>query len=131
MPMMPGGYDSNMSSQYSIEDLPPEEVTVNGKTWQRENFDTDSYQWTRPMDDDEYDWDPDEDDVSLQGTDVPIRAVTVQFLNGEWQVQGAETAGPSYHRPGFTELISSEYSASFDDPGEAFDAVEEFIERLS
>lgn len=123
--------DLRMSSQYSLEDLPPEELTVNGKTWQREKFDTDSFQWTRPLDDEEYDWDPEEDDVSLQGTDVPIRAVTVQYLNGEWQVQGAETAGPSYHRPGFTELISSDYSASFDDAEEAFDTVRDFIEQLS
>lgn len=125
------GFYATMCSQYSVDDLPPKEITVNGKEWQREKFDTDSYQWVRPMDDDEYGWDPEEDDVSLQGTDAPIRAVTIQHLNGEWQVQGAETAGPSYHRPGFTELISSEYSASFDDVDEAFDAVQEFIMRLS
>jgi hypothetical protein len=126
-----GNLVTGMSARYSIENLPPEELMVNGRTWHREKFDTDSYQWIRPMNADEYDWNPEEDDVKLQGTDVPIRAVTIQFRNGEWQVQGAETAGPSYHRPGFTELISSEFSASFDEPGEAFDAVEEFIERLS
>jgi len=61
----------------------------------------------------------------------PIRAATVQFLDGEWQVQGAETAGPSHHRPGFTELINSEYLTLLNDAEEAFAGVEEFIEKLS
>lgn len=50
------------------------------------------------------------DDVSLVGTDVPIRVVQLQYLDGEWQVTASETAGPGYHRPGFTELISGEFS---------------------
>jgi hypothetical protein len=120
-----------MTSQYSMSDLPAETITINGKEWQRDKFDTDSYQWIRSMNSDEYDWDPEEDNIDLQGTDVPIRSVTLQYLNGKWELQGAETAGPSYHRPGFTELISSDYSASFDNADEAFDAVREFIERLS
>lgn len=120
-----------MSPNYAEQDLPPDEVTVNGKTWEREKFDRDSYQWMRPLKEDEYNWDPNEDDVSLVGTDVPIRLVSVQFVSGEWQVQGAETAGPNYHRPGFTELISSEYSESYENAEEAFDAVREFIEKLS
>jgi hypothetical protein len=120
-----------MTSHYSVNDLPPETITINEKEWQRDKFDTDSYQWIRSMDNDEYDWNPEEDEINLQGTDVPIRSVTLQYLNGEWQVQGAETAGPSYHRPGFTELISSDYSASFENADEAFDAVREFVKRLS
>lgn len=120
-----------MAPDYVVEDLPGETITVNGKTWEREKFDTDSYQWTRPMEDDEYDWDPEEDDISLVGTDVPIRAVSVQFINGEWTVEAAETAGPNYHRPGFTELISSEYSETYEEAEPAFEAVEKFIKRLS
>lgn len=120
-----------MSTDYSEQDLPPDPVMENGRTWEREKFDRDSYQWARPMDEDEYDWDPEEDDVSLMGTDVPIRIVSVQHRHGEWQVQGAETAGPNYHRPGFTEVISSEYSESYDNAEEAFEAVREFIKNLS
>lgn len=120
-----------MNVEYEVEDLPPETVTEKGKTWEREEFDRDSYQWVRPMKDEEYDWDPEEDDVSLVGTEVPIRVVSVQFRNGEWHVEASETAGPNYHRPGFTELISSEYSKSTEDAEEAFETVSEFIRRLS
>lgn len=120
-----------MSPDYAEQDLPPDTVTENGRTWEREKFDRDSYQWVRPMDEDEYDWDPEDDGVSLVGTDIPIRVVSVQYLSGEWQVQGSETAGPDYHRPGFTEVISSEYSESYDTAEEAFERVREFIKKLS
>lgn len=116
---------------YAEQDLPPAKVTENGRTWEREKFDRDSYQWVRPMGDDEYEWDPEKDNVSLVGTDVPIRLVSVQYISGEWQVQGAETAGPDYHRPGFTEVINSEFSDSFDEAEEAFGTVREFIKKLS
>lgn len=119
-----------MTTDYE-EDLPPKQITENGKIWEREKFDRNSYQWVRPMEEDEYDWDPEKDDISLVGTDVPLRAVLAQYSSGEWQVQGAETAGPSYHRPGFTEVISSEYSESYDTADEAFRAVQEFIKKLS
>ena len=69
----------------------------------------------------------------MVGTDVPIRAVALRFDDGEWHVEGAETAGPTYHRPGFTEVISSEYSTSFPEGEEedAFTAVKEFTRHLS
>lgn len=120
-----------MPADYEVADLPAESVTVNGRTWEREKFDTDSYQWVRPMRDDEYDWDPEEDDVSLVGTDVPIRVVELQYRNGEWHVSASETAGPNYHRPGYTELIRSEFSESTTDFDEATETIRDFINRLS
>jgi hypothetical protein len=39
--LMPVGYEKG--------NLPAESVAVNGRTWEREEFDTDSYQWIRPM----------------------------------------------------------------------------------
>lgn len=116
---------------YAEKDLPPANVTENGKTWEREEFDHDSYQWVRPMEEDEYDWDSDQDDVSLVGIDVPIRLVSVQYIFGGWQVQGAETAGPDYYRPGFTEVINGDFSDSFDEAQAAFDMVREYIKKLS
>jgi len=118
-----------MAIDYVESDLPADTITVNGKTWQREKFDTDGYQWVREMRDDEYDWDLRE--VSLVGTDVPIRVVSLQFLGEEWAIEGSETCGPNYHRPGFTELISSEYAETFEDAESAFQAVEEYIQKLS
>ncbi|MFC7018371.1 MULTISPECIES: hypothetical protein [Haloarcula] len=119
--------------EYSESDLPSETLSINSRTWRREKFDRDGYQWIREMDDDEYDWNPETDDVSLVGTDTPIRAVNLQFLDGEWHVEGAETAGPDYHRPGFTETISSDFSASVPEgsEAEAFEKVKEFARRLS
>lgn len=104
---------------------------MNGQTWEREEFDTDSYQWVRPMREDEYDWNPEEDDISIVGADSPVRIVQIQNRNGEWQVSASETAGPNYHRPGFTELISSEFSFSSSDFDEAVETVREFLNRLS
>jgi hypothetical protein len=118
-----------MTTDYVEDDLPGETITVNDTTWHREKFDTDGYQWVREMRDDEYDWD--RAAVSLVGTDVPIRVVSLQFLGGEWAVEGSETAGPNYHRPGFTELISSEYTETFEDAESAFRAVEEYVQELS
>ncbi|WP_143095464.1 hypothetical protein [Halopelagius inordinatus] len=85
------------------------------------------------MEENEYDWDPEADGVSLVATDVPIRAVSLQFVDNEWYVEGAETAGPDYHRPGFTEVISSEFTASFPEGSEteAFAKVEEIISEIS
>jgi hypothetical protein len=65
------------------------------------------------------------------GTDVPIRVVSLQFISGEWTIEGAETAGPSYHRPGFTEVISSEFSKTYNSAEDAFEGVNRFIQRLS
>lgn len=118
-----------MATDYVEDDLPGETITVNSVTWHREKFDADGYQWVREMRDNEYGWD--QEAVSLVGTDVPIRVVSLQFLGEEWAVKGLETAGPDYHRPGFTELISSEYTDTFDEAESAFQAVEEYIQELS
>ena len=120
-----------MTADYDPTDLPPESVTVNGRTWIREKFDTDGFQWVRSMKEDEYNWDPDADDASLVGTDVPIRLVELQYRNEEWHVQASETAGPNYHRPGYTELISSDFSHTTTEIDEATAAVHDFIDRLS
>lgn len=110
--------------------IPPEQVERHGHVWTREHFDTDSYQWTREMGESEYDWNI--EDVSLVGTETPIRVVTLQPSHDEgWEVTAAETAGPDYHRPGFTEVISSEYSASAKNLQSAEELVESFISDLS
>ncbi|UVE51973.1 hypothetical protein KU306_16755 (plasmid) [Haloferax larsenii] len=110
-------------------DFPPQSIEKNGYHWERAKLDKNSYQWVREMSDDEYSWDL--EDVSLVGTDVPIRAVSLQSLDGEWQVEASETAGPDYHRPGFTELISAEFSHSTSDLAEARNIVHQFINQLS
>jgi hypothetical protein len=118
-----------MSVSYDPSDLPPETVEVDGRVWKREQFDSDAYQWMREMEPDEYDWNKEE--VDIVGGGEPVRMVTLQFLDGGWEIQGSETAGPKYHRPGFCELISSEYAATFDDLDAASEKVEEFLRDLS
>lgn len=118
-----------MSVSYDPADLPAKTVEVNGCVWEREQFDTDAFQWMREMDEDEYDWDRDE--VDVVGGGEPIRMVTLQLLDDTWEIQGCETGGPNYHRPGFCEVISSEFSASVETVEEAHDEVMNIIERLS
>lgn len=118
-----------MSSAYDESDLPPESISIHGETWHREKFDTASYQWVRPMKQSEFDWEI--ENVSLVGTDEPIRVVELQHLNGTWSISAAETAGPEYHRPGFTELISNDYTFETDSLVKASEKVREFIEQLS
>ncbi|KAA9400779.1 hypothetical protein Har1131_17290 [Haloarcula sp. CBA1131] len=118
-----------MSAEYAEEDLPEETIVINGRSWQREHFDTDGYQWVRELDDSEYDWDCSE--VNLVGTDVPIQVVSLQHRGSQWYVEAAETAGPDYHRPGFTELIGSEYHTTVDEAEAAFDEVRSLVKRLS
>lgn len=118
-----------MSAEYAEEDLPEETIVVNGRAWEREHFDSDGYQWVRELDDSEYEWDRSE--VELVGTDVPIRVVSLQHRGSQWHVEAAETAGPDYHRPGFTELIGSEYHTTADDAEAAFAEVRSLVERLS
>jgi len=110
-------------------DIPSEEVEQGGHSWTRHRVGDHGFQWVRTMKRDEYNWDPDE--VSLVGVDKPIRAVSLQRLDGTWVVEGAETAGPDYHRPGFTELIGSDFSYSTDDLEDATDKIQEFICQLS
>jgi hypothetical protein len=120
-----------MSTVYDKEKLPPRTVSINGREWAREEFDKYSFQWRREMSGDEYNWDLAEEDFSLVGAEVPIRVVELQHSSGEWRVSGLETAGPSYHRPGFTELISAEFASSTDDFEEAVGTVVDFLHRLS
>jgi hypothetical protein len=109
--------------------LPPEIVKQAEHRWERYRIDDYGFQWVRPLRDGEYNWNA--DDVSLVGVDQPIRAVSLQLLDGTWSVEGAETAGPAYHRPGFTELISSDFSYSTDNLEDATDKVSVFIRQLS
>ena len=83
----------------------------------------------RELDEHEFNWDASE--VNIVGADAPMRIVSLQLHNDEWHVEGAETGGPNYHRPGFTELISSEFADTFSDADNAFNAVHDYIERLS
>lgn len=118
-----------MSTTYDESELPPESITIDGKTWTREKFDTASYQWVRPMRESEFDWDP--ENVSLVGTEEPIRVVELQYRDEVWNVSAAETAGPEYHRPGFTELISGDYTFQTRELQGAADKVREFVKQLS
>ena len=110
-------------------DLPPETVEQAEYCWERNQIDDHGFQWVRPLKNGEYDWNIDE--VSHVGVDQPIRAVSLQLLDGTWSVEGAETAGPEYYRPGFTELISSDFSYSTDNLDDATDKISAFIRQLS
>lgn len=118
-----------MSVSFDESDLPPEEVTVSDKTWRRKQFDTAGYQWARPMNADEYDWDL--NDVSLVGTDEPIRVVELQYLDEEWHVSASETAGPESHRPGFTEPIGGSFDYATPEFKDAVSKVRDFIDNLT
>ena len=108
--------------------IPSEDLEANGREWAYEKVDANIYHWSRRLDEDEYDWDV--SDVELVGTDVPIRVVSLQ-LQDQWSVTGLETAGPAYHRPGFTEAISSEYIYSTNSLEDAVDILREYIQDLS
>jgi|LFFM01.1.fsa_nt_gi hypothetical protein len=118
-----------MTVSYDLADLPAETIKTKGHVWTRNKYDTDAYQWMRELDEDEFNWDASE--VNIVGADAPMRIVSLQLHNDEWHVEGAETGGPNYHRPGFTELISSEFADTFSDADNAFNAVHDYIERLS
>lgn len=125
----PYAQNYNMPLSYNPADLPAETIERNDQVWTRNKYDKDAYQWVRELDEDEYNWDGSE--VNIVGADVPMRIVSLQLQNDEWHVKGAETGGPKYHRPGFTELISGEFADTFSDADNAFDAVHDYIERLS
>lgn len=117
--------------QRLLEGIPAEHVEIEGAVWERERLHSQRFRWVQPLDGGQIDWDPDEDDVSLVGTDTPIRVVTLTKRDRGWHVEALETAGPKYHRPGYTELISGDHAASATDPEEAVEAVERFLEELS
>lgn len=114
-----------------MSDVPDSRVTFSGQTWERENYDTDAYQWVRPMDDSEYDWDA--DDVSFVGRSEPSRIVSLSYhdYDEEWDVSAAETMGPTGGRPGYTDVISSQYQRRFDNIDDAVDKVVDFLRELS
>jgi hypothetical protein len=109
--------------------LPPETVKQGEYRWERTQIDDYNFQWVRPLRDHEYEWDISE--VSLVGVNQPIRAVSLQLLDETWNVEGVETAGPDYHRPGFTELINSDLMYSTDSLEDATDKISAFIHQLS
>lgn len=116
--------------EYDETDL-PDTITAGGRTFHREEFDTDSYNWTYTMEDapEDYDWDSDELDPA--GSDSPMLGVELRYWDGEWQVRGFETVGPEGPvRPGFSEPIGSEYDSSFDELDDALDEVEALATRL-
>ncbi|WP_083864283.1 hypothetical protein [Haloferax prahovense] len=115
-------------TEYDVDSVPSHTLKSNGREWTYEKLDQRTHQWTRPLDEEEIDWDV--SNVDLVGTDVPVRVVSLE-LHDEWTVQGLETAGPDYHRPGFTETISSEFVFSTDNLQEAVEVVKEFVTRLS
>lgn len=90
---------------------------------------TDAFQWSREMDEDEYSWNKHE--IDIIGSDEPMRMVTLQLFDEAWQIQGCETGGPKYHRAGFCEVISNEYTATVMSVDSAYDSVMDIIERLS
>lgn len=115
-------------SAYDDDLIPSEDLVVNGRKWTYEKIDSEIHHWTRCLDGDELDWEV--SDVELVGTDVPIRVVCLE-LQDQWTVSGLETAGPDYHRPGFTETISSEFVFTSKDLDEAVGTLKEYISKLS
>lgn len=121
-----------MARDYNEGDLPSKTISESGRTWQRENYDTDSFQWIGTMEDDEYNWDPEEDNVNIVGGDTPMRIIELSpYSDGGWHVSASETGGPNYHRPGYTELISSDFSFKTDNFDTVIKKVHEFIRELS
>lgn len=116
--------------EYDETDL-PDTISVDGRTFQREKFDRDSFNWTYTMDDapDDYDWD--DEDLDLAGGDAPVLGVELRYWDDEWKVRGFETAGPDAPvRPGFAEPIGSDYDSSFEELDDALDEVEALATRL-
>lgn len=124
-------YDRRAKALY--RDGIPEHETVerNGHIWELTEYDTGCYHWIRELNEDEYDWDPEEDNVSIVGFDKPCRTVDIRLENGGFSIVGNETAGPNYHRPGYTEPISSEYSENAETTEEALEKALNMIEQLS
>lgn len=110
------------------DSIPTDDIEVNGREWTYESVDSRAHRWSRLLDEDEYEWNA--DDVDVVGSEGPVRIVSLE-LHDEWTVEGLETAGPDYHRPGFTETISSDYVYTTDDLEEAVGKMKEFIEKLS
>lgn len=113
------------------EGLPGECVEIGGTVWEREQPSAHRYRWVQELDPDQYDWDSDEDDVSLVGVETPIRAVSLDTSNAEWMVQAMETAGPNYYRPGYTEPIGSKFTEETDRAEVALATIEQYLETLS
>lgn len=116
--------------EYDESDL-PDTITVEGRTFTREKFDRDSFNWTYTMDDapDDYDWE--DEDLDVTGADAPMLGVELRYWDDEWQVRGFETVGPNGPvRPGFSEPIGSDYDSRFDELDAALDHVEELAARL-
>jgi hypothetical protein len=111
--------------------LPGDTVRIGDSIWERERVDEHRIQWILEMDDDQYDWDAEADDISLVGVDTPVRVVSLEFQGSEWFVEALETAGPDYHRPGYTEPIGSEFSKEVDSAESALRTVEQFLANLS
>lgn len=99
-----------MHISYDSADLSTDEIELNGHVWKRDRHDTDAYQWMREMNEEEYDWDRNKIDRLIGGT--LIRMVTLWLVDKRWEIQACETAGPQYHRSGFCEVMSSEYTAT-------------------
>ena len=108
--------------------IPTHDVEINGQKWTYESIGSYSHQWSRPLREDEFDWNSDE--VEIVGRDGPVRVVSLE-RHDEWTVEGLETAGPDYHRAGFTENISSDYIYTTENVKEAVEMVKEFLHDLS
>jgi hypothetical protein len=113
------------------EGLPGERVEIDGTVWEREQVSDYRYQWVQELDADQYDWDPDADDVSLVGVDTPVRVLSLEIREFGWFIQALETAGPNYHRPGYTEPIGSEFAQETTSAASALETIEQYLGTLS
>jgi hypothetical protein len=63
------------------------------------------------MEDDECNWAPEEDNVNIVGGDTPMRTIELSPNSDRgWHVSASGAGGPNYHHPGYTELVSSDFS---------------------
>lgn len=115
-------------SEHDSDLIPSEDIEENGRQWAYKEVDSRIHHWTRPLNEDEIDWDTNE--VELAGTNVPVRVVSLE-LHDQWSVTGMETAGPDYPRPGFTETISDEFVYTTDELDDAVETVRQYISDLS
>jgi hypothetical protein len=111
--------------------LPSEAVEIEGSSWERVDGGEHRYEWVHALDADQYDWDPEQADVTCVDYDTPVRMVSLEIRDAEWRVTALETTGPDGFQPGLAEPIGSDFTAKGTDAEAALETIEQYLELLS
>lgn len=84
------------TSSYNHAEIAPKMIKMNDHVWERDEYDTDAFQWVREMAENEYSWSKKE--VNAVDGNEPIRMVTLRLFDETWKIQDCETGGPQYYR---------------------------------